>query len=148
MKDYTEATDTYQYVMRRGGHNAMSQGDYRRLAGIIRRHFEEIDALSGRIGEGRYSEGQIAVYSGNIINGTRESAEVGHAQAYGLELPAYPADGSTICKKGDKCYWDIVKLSGNGNFDAYWRRTVSESCPTCIQRANEWSPLKVRNWEY
>jgi hypothetical protein len=61
-----------------------------------------------------------------------------------LPLPAMPAEGTT-CLTRCKCLWDVQQLDGDGNYDAYWRISASESCQTCVQRAAEWGPLKVRN---
>jgi len=148
MKYYAETTDTHQFVMMRGGHNVMTPVDYSRLNSIIQKHFDEIDSLSDRIGDGNYSAGQIRVYSGSIINGTRESAEQGNASAYGVELPAYPTDGTTLCNKGCKCHWDLRQLPGDGNVDAYWTLGIAEHCQTCKDRASLWSPLQIRGGQY
>lgn len=60
-----------------------------------------------------------------------------------LPLPAMPAEGTT-CLTRCKCLWDVQQLDGDGNWDAYWRRGANDSCQTCVQRAAEWSPLKIR----
>lgn len=66
-----------------------------------------------------------------------------------LVLPAYPGDGSSECGQFDKCAWRLVWLDRDkGHVNAYWELGEAEHCPTCEQRATEWSPLKVRNWKY
>ncbi len=62
-------------------------------------------------------------------------------------LPAMPRDGSTQCLSRCNCSWDVQELEGDGNADAYWRLGPSESCQTCLERAQQWSPLRFRNWE-
>lgn len=63
----------------------------------------------------------------------------------GYPLPAWPADGTTTCKTKCTCRWRIVPLGGSGNADAYWERGGgSEHCQTCDQRAEDWSPLEIR----
>lgn len=148
MKDNAQMTDVHQYVSRRGGFNAMTDADWDQLNGVVGRHYDEIDALSRRIGEGRYSVEQISNYSGSIINGTTEASERGYASSYGVTLPAYPADGSTICSKGDKCNWFLDQLPGEGNVDAYWQLNPAENCQTCKDRADLWNPLQIRNGTY
>ncbi len=61
-----------------------------------------------------------------------------------LPLPAYPAEG-TQCLSNCKCSWSIDVLDFNaGNFDAYWKLGTNDSCQTCVQRAGEWSPVRIR----
>lgn len=62
-------------------------------------------------------------------------------------LPAQPADGSTQCLTRCRCSWEIQELDGDGNADAYWRRGVTDSCQTCIEREQQWSPVQIRNGE-
>ena len=60
-------------------------------------------------------------------------------------LPAYPKDGSSICRTNDRCFWDIRQLDGSGNFDCHWKLRPAENCPTCVTRAATWNPIRVRN---
>jgi hypothetical protein len=60
-----------------------------------------------------------------------------------LPLPAMPAQG-TQCHGNCGCSWEIDEQPGDGNADAYWRRAKDDSCQTCIQREQDWSPVKIR----
>lgn len=60
-----------------------------------------------------------------------------------LPLPAMPAEG-TQCLTNCRCQWDVQQLDGDGNYDAYWRRGAEDSCQTCVQRAAEWAPVRIR----
>lgn len=148
LKAIVQQTDVHEYVMRRGGYAAMTPADWTELTTLIQRHYEEIDALSQQIGDGNYSEAQIAQYSGNIVKGSREAYERANASANGVSLPAYPADGSTVCSKGDVCTWRLVQLPGDGNVDAYWVLHPADHCPTCLERSALWNPLEIRGGEY
>ncbi len=68
-----------------------------------------------------------------------------HTRAQGLVLPAMPGV-RTSCHSNCKCNWDIRKLSGDGNWDCYWRISAVESCPECLQRQRVFNPLQVRNF--
>jgi hypothetical protein len=68
-------------------------------------------------------------------------------KTYGLPLPAMPGDGTTICLTRCGCAWEVQQLDGDGNYDAYWRRAKSDSCQTCVEREQQWSPLKIRDGE-
>lgn len=82
----------------------------------------------------------------SYAGGIKESYAAGTATRSGrvLPLPAMPAEG-TLCHRNCMCQWEIQKLDGDGNYDCYWQRNYNDSCQTCIQRAQEWSPLRIRN---
>lgn len=61
-----------------------------------------------------------------------------------LPLPAMPAQG-TGCYSNCGCAWEVSELDGDGNADAYWRRSKDDSCAICIQRERDWSPVKIRS---
>jgi hypothetical protein len=66
----------------------------------------------------------------------------------GLPLPSVPGDGTMQCLTNCKCSWKIETISAErGDYDATWERHVSDSCQTCVQRAAEWNPLRIRNGE-
>lgn len=61
-----------------------------------------------------------------------------------LPLPAMPAQG-TQCMNNCKCLWRVDTLDErDGDYDAYWERHADDSCQTCIQREQEWSPVRIR----
>lgn len=62
-----------------------------------------------------------------------------------LPLPAVPGDGSTQCLTNCGCSWDVQQLDGDGNYDCYWRLGKAENCQSCVQRARDWAPLRVRD---
>ena len=68
-------------------------------------------------------------------------------KTYGLILPAYPGDLSTICGQKCHCAWYVEDL-GDDNYDAYWRLGIAEHCPDCAERAILWAPLRIRHGEY
>lgn len=63
-----------------------------------------------------------------------------------LPLPAMPGEG-TDCLTNCKCSWEVSQLEGDNNYDAYWRRSVDDSCATCRQRELSWSPVRIRGGE-
>ena len=61
-----------------------------------------------------------------------------------LPLPAYPCEG-TQCGNNCKCSWRIDVINADQNdYDAYWDVNSSETCQTCIQRGQQWSPIRIR----
>jgi hypothetical protein len=79
----------------------------------------------------------------------RESFQAGYTAEVGLKpsvLPAMPADGTTICMTRDKCRWAIQILSKeNQDFNATWKLGIAEHCQTCLDRAQNWTQLEIRN---
>jgi len=73
---------------------------------------------------------------------TRQAYEQGKASQYGIELPAYPGDGSTPCLTNCKCNWRIE--DGQGFVLAYWELGQAEHCPVCVDRSETWNPYIVR----
>lgn len=62
-----------------------------------------------------------------------------------LPLPALPGDGTTQCKTHCHCLWSIDTLDEDaGDYDATWVRGRDDSCQTCVRRAQEWSPIRIR----
>lgn len=59
-------------------------------------------------------------------------------------LPALPGDGTTTCLTRCRCAWNIDELAGDGNADAYWVVSGGERCQTCIERGDQWAPLRIR----
>lgn len=60
-----------------------------------------------------------------------------------IPLPSMPAEG-TICTSNCGCRWEIRVLDGNNNFDAFWRLGKNDNCQTCVQRARDWGPIRIR----
>ena len=78
---------------------------------------------------------------------TRRSFERGLLDEIGMgaELPAYPGDGTTLCRVNCRCRWRIRILSkARGDFDASWTLGSAEHCRTCRERARKWKALRVR----
>jgi hypothetical protein len=141
-----EEAYTNQYRLGRGGINAMTPNDYGILGTMLQAEYEAWRAMNEKIAAGTYSEGQIANYNRNFVNGSRTAYERANAEAYGLPpLPQYPGDGQTDCNKGCRCSLRIYTLPGNGNFDVVWRLGDAEHCKDCIRLSRDWSPLRIRN---
>jgi hypothetical protein len=78
-----------------------------------------------------------------------ESFEKGYSAEVGMPpniLPAYPGDGTTACMTRCKCRWAINILNKqNQDFDCTWTLGVAEHCETCLERADAWVQLEIRN---
>jgi len=134
---------TQQGILGKGGRSQMDFNDWGWIGRQLRDEYSFIDGFVAVIDN--LSEAQIRARAANYFRATRAAYERSYVRAWGIpSLPAYPADGSSICKNGDGCRWIIVQLEGDGNFDCYWTLGSTEHCETCIDRAIEWSPIEVR----
>ena len=132
-----------QYVLGRGGRNAMTQSDWGRVGRLVKEQYKYANAFAADIAAGKLSAEQIAARSALYMASSTDAYERGRASAFqGLRLPAYPADGSQQCKSNCKCYWDIQ--DEGDRYECTWTLAPAEHCETCLSNAGEWSPLVVR----
>lgn len=57
-------------------------------------------------------------------------------RTFGVDLPAYPGDGSSDCLTRCGCQW-IERSDG-----WHWERGKDDSCDTCRSREGDWSPYE------
>jgi len=128
-----------QYTLGLGGNGNLTSSDYGSMGGIAADQYHYLDNFAARIANEEYSEKQIAAISRMYANSTREAFERAGARIRGIpELPAYPGDGSTICKTNCKCHWSHHYR--NGRWESYWTLDVVENCADCLSNADEWNP--------
>lgn len=79
-----------------------------------------------------------------------QPATLGHLEArsgfpHGLRLPAMPNDGTSFCSitTSCRCSWD-VQVRGDG-WDCTWTLGQADHCPTCLDRAKMWAPLRIES---
>lgn len=69
-------------------------------------------------------------------------------RTYGYEMPHVPGDGSTPCLVNCQCYLEIDELDQEEiNVDVYWKLGAAEHCGPCVQRSQDWAPLRFRGGE-
>lgn len=110
-----------------------------KLDAIIQSQREYLDKFAEQLRDidGSETIRRIKMYA----NSSRQAYEM--ARVYGIaDLPAYPGDGSSECLSNCRCHWDIQV--SDSNLVAYWRIDIADNCPTCKQRAQDWSPYIVR----
>jgi hypothetical protein len=93
----------------------------------------------------RYSEAQIRQFSRLYVNSARKAFEFIKSQKMGVPfiLPAYPGDGSTVCKVNCHCHWE--HLFENGVWvGSNWTLGIADHCPDCVRRSGEWKPFVPR----
>lgn len=105
----------------------------------------QLDYLRGFVDDVRadkLSPAQIKARASLYGGATRQTYS--QSRWFGIPLPFHPTEGSE-CKVNCRCVWDVQKLDGDGNYDAYWRLGAAEKhCTTCPSRANN-SPYRIRD---
>lgn len=136
-------------VAGRGGRDAMLRDDWLVIGRQLRGQYQYLSGFMSDIEGGNLTEAQIQTRLEMYFESAQQAYEAMNAMARGLDprkLPALPSDGSTKCLTRCKCYWEFQEIFRDGKlvgFKCFWRRTVAESCETCVDRAKEWNPLEI-----
>lgn len=143
MRELIAEVFTAQYLFGIGGPEMMTDGDWARLEQMILKQYGFLQSFGIRISQGMMTPGEISANAALYMAASVQAFEIGRAEgAFEIpRLPAYPGDGSSICKANDKCFWLIVEEVDV--WLAFWIRTVADSCDTCVEREQIWNPLVI-----
>lgn len=131
-----------EYELGVGGRNMMTQADYGRVGGQLKRQYEYLNNFAKEIQDGKLSQAQIQMRSRMYIDGATQSYERARSASMGMPLlPAYPGDGQTICRSNCKCNWKIEKV--DSGWECYWQLGIAEHCPDCVSNSQKWNPLYI-----
>lgn len=132
---------TAMYELGVGGRNMMTQADWGRVGGILREQYRYYDNLVMQVKNGEISMAQASARMKMYINSAHEALWRAIGHSLGIQLPAYPGDGSTQCLVNCQCSWNIVPV-GRGEYDCYWELGPAEHCDDCKIRAEQWNPFR------
>lgn len=145
-RDAWAQTIQAEFLLGRGGINAMSPDDFDYLSALIVEYdgfwaafVEEIAA--GLDGGDGLSVNQIRARVGMYVEAGTRAYEEARARAYSVDLPAYPGDGRTVCLSNCRCTW-VISRRADG-FHCTWTLGGNESCHDCVDNAARWSPLII-----
>ena len=131
-----------QYMLARGGRNAMFQTDLDALSEIIKEQYDFLQKFGQEVRAGNLSASQIRSRSEMYMETATRSHEQAKAASYDIVLPEYPADGSQNCRARCRCRWEINILEDK--VEAYWLMNVAaKHCDTCLSNAAKWAPYTV-----
>lgn len=137
-----KSTFVDQYVLGKGGRNAMTQADFGTVGAMIKSQYAYAHRFAQDIAAGKLSQAQIAQRAGLYIDSSTQAFERGKTASYGMpSLPDYPASGNQICKSNCKCSWSIAET--DEEWRCTWLTSSGESCDTCIENAAKWAPLII-----
>lgn len=142
MRDEIRSVTIAQYLLARGGREAMTPSDWGRIGGLIANQYKYLNGFIERIDNGRYSDKQIALIARMYAASSVRAFELGKVNQQGIgDLPAMPGDGGTICLSNCRCRWRIVEK--RSVWECYWTLGSSEHCQDCTDRARLYSPLII-----
>lgn len=134
------------------GLNQLTPADHKLVQSVIDRQLDFLKGYQQAWDEGRYdARPEVAQHRSDMYaDATLGTWWMGHTR--GWPLPAWPGDGTTQCKTRCRCSWDIQPApEGPGeqedNADAYWKLGSADHCQTCLQRSEDWAPLRIRGGE-
>ena len=131
-----------EYMLARGGRNAMFQADLDALSDIIKEQFDFLQKFGQEVRAGNLSASQITSRAEMYMEAATRSHEQAKAASYDIELPEYPADGNQICKARCRCRWEINVLEDK--VEAYWLMNVAaKHCDSCLSNAARWAPYVI-----
>lgn len=130
---------------RSGGWEAVTAGEWGSVGARLRRQYQFLDRFADDIVSKDLSLAQMNQRTGLYGSASRASFEAAIAAEKGVPasaLPAWPGDGSSICRSQCACNWAIQKRSG-AHF-ATWRLGKADHCRTCVRRSRSWKNLKIQ----
>lgn len=142
MRDVVKRTTIDQYLLGRGGRNAMTQADWGRIGYRLREQYGYLQRFAQAVDAGQLSDAQIAARAKLYVSATWSTFDRAKGAAWNIRLPAHPGDGSTKCRGNCRCSWRIVADKDAGIIMATWKLdSGAEHCDDCRSNAERWSPL-------
>jgi len=146
MRKRVRDVNSAQYMLARGGRNAMFQTDLDTLSEIIKEQFDYLQKFGEEIRAGNLSASQITARSELYMESSTRAHEQAKAASFDIELPEYPADGNQICKARCRCRWEIDEKKDT--IEAYWLLNVAaKHCDSCLSNAAKWAPYTIQKGE-
>lgn len=139
MRDEVKLAHGAQYLLGRGGRQAMAPVDWRHLETLVRTQMQYLTNYARAVADGKLSAAQVRWRSQLYAHAARQTFERALATSWNLDLPAYPADGGTPCRARCHCHWNISVV--RRRVVASWRLGAAEHCGGCIDRA-----VRYRAW--
>ena len=142
MRKRVRDVNSAEYMLARGGRNAMFQTDLDALTEIIKEQYGYLQQFGEEVRAGNLSASQISARSELYMETSTRAHEQAKAASFDIELPAYPADGSQICRARCRCRWEINEKKDT--IEAYWRLNVAaKHCDSCLSNASKWAPYTI-----
>lgn len=128
-----------------GDQSQVADDDWLRLGSQLQKQYRYLADFADQLASGDPRTLALAPTRAGMY--ARSSTAIYWYEATDVDLPAYPGDGSSECLTQCLCHWDMdTEEDEDGNTTAVlatWVLDGGEHCPTCIDRAAEWNPLRI-----
>lgn len=142
MRDLIKTNFIDEYVMAHGGRSNMTPRDWGIIGHMCRDQYSFLEGFAKDIDAGKLSPAQIRARASLYMNAATHAFERGASEVRGIpRLPAYPADGSSLCGVNDRCTWEYEET--DTEWHVTWTLHPAEHCQSCLDRAQMWKPLVV-----
>lgn len=132
-----------EYMLGRGGRNAMFQEDLDTQAEVIGAQFDFLQVFAEQVRRGELSAKQIGARAELYMEAATRAFEEGKAANHGIKLPEYPGDGNQICGVRCRCAW--ILIPGAKEVKAFWTLSpLAQHCQSCLGNASKWAPYTVK----
>ena len=143
MRKRVRNVNSAEYMLARGGRNAMFQTDLDALSEIIKEQYGFLQQFGEEVRAGNLSASQITARSELYMEASTHAHEQAKAASFDITLPQYPADGNQICKARCRCRWEINEKKDT--IEAFWLLNVAaKHCDTCLSNAAKWAPYTIQ----
>lgn len=143
MRKRVRDVNSAEYMLARGGRNAMFQTDLDALAEIIKDQFGYLQKFGEEVRAGNLSASQITARSELYMEAATRAHEQAKAASFDITLPQYPGDGNQDCNVRCRCRWEIDEKKDY--IDAFWLLNVAaQHCDTCLSNAAKWAPYTIK----
>lgn len=136
MRDEIKRTVMMEYMLGRGGLNAMTQADYGRIGAILKPQYKYLNNFTTQIMDGKVTKDRAVQRAAMYIDSTRNAHERAKGSAWDVNLPEYPG-----IHPGCACDWDIKAVGDVVH--AYWKTRSARPCPECEANESTWNPLVI-----
>ena len=140
MRTEIQRTVLMEYMLGRGGANALTQDDYGRIGGILKPQYQYLNTFTTQIMNGDVTKDQATRRAGMYIDASRNAHSRGVSGAWDIDLPAYPGI-HPYCA----CVLDFHDRGDRVH--VYWTTQSANACHECEGYESEWNPLVIERPE-
>lgn len=142
MRDELKLAHGGEYMLGRGGKNAMTPGDWGIVGRHSKAHYDFLDRFADDLAAGKLSPAQAMVRASMYPGSSFVSFERARSEAHGMpRLPVYPGDGGTPCLTNCRCHWVIREYKRR--WVASWTLGPVEHCSGCLSRRSTYASYTI-----
>lgn len=142
MRSQLKTTYIDEYVLGRGGRNAMTPANWGEVGGLLGNQYRYLHRFAEEVAAGTLSTAQIGARAELYVESGSQAYERGRCASFGLpRLSQYPGDGWTACGTNCRCSLDIKELESE--WQVTWKLGIADHCEDCERLSGEWTPLVI-----